>query len=80
MNPKNPPESPEIRGGAKREIKPFEPIHGVTYIVDYYSVLELSQGATEQEIGKALRDKRIANHPDKLMTMDEELRSQAESK
>ena len=61
-------------------MRPYEPIHGIDYLVDYYVVLRVERTASIEQIRKAHRELIQQYHPDVLTRAAPELQRQAEHK
>ncbi len=58
----------------------YNPVHGIDYLVDYYSILGVSREATPEQLKQARNDKMLSYHPDRLANAAPEFQRQAEFK
>ena len=61
-------------------MRPFDPVHGIDYLIDYYALLGVNRNADGQQIQSAFREKMRGYHPDVLARAAPEFKTQAAAK
>jgi len=58
----------------------YNPVHGIDYLQDHYSVLGLPRDATLDQINKQFQELIMKVHPDRVHGLDKSIQTQAETK
>lgn len=61
-------------------MRPFDPIHGIDYLVDYYAILSIDRNTSPEQIVSAYKMKILQYHPDLYARAAPEIKRQVQEK